>query len=133
MEKQVVILRGLPGAGKSTFAKLLAGDRGKDIICEADDYHYIDGVYTFVRDNLNKAHTECYNKFEKLINNNEPLVIQSNTNTLLREFIRYKEYAETHGYKVTVLTVENYHGNKNIHNTPTDVITRMKDRFIVNL
>jgi len=42
MEKNLVIVRGLPGAGKSSFAKLLGS-----AICTADDYFIKNGKYNW--------------------------------------------------------------------------------------
>ena len=36
--RQVILMRGLPGCGKTTTARKLAGDRG--VVCEFDDYFY---------------------------------------------------------------------------------------------
>jgi predicted kinase len=41
-----VILRGLPGSGKSTFAKRLAAEYGF-VPLEADDHFYVNGEYKF--------------------------------------------------------------------------------------
>ena len=129
-----VILRGLPGAGKSDFAKLIAGAKGKDIICEADDYHYNDeGVYEFNPSNLKYAHDTCYNKFMKLIGNNESLVIVSNTSTTRKEFDKYYSYAINNGYRVVVSTVENYRDGKSIHDVPDATLEVMRNRFDISL
>jgi 2-phosphoglycerate kinase len=133
-EYLVVIIRGVPGAGKSDFAKFIAGDKGKDIICEADDYHYNDkGVYEFKRENLSKAHNMCFDKFKTLIDNKEPLVIVSNTSTVISEFSKYLLYGKDNGYRVTVTIVENYRDGESIHNIPADIKQAMKDRFQYSL
>jgi AAA domain len=41
-----VVLRGLPGSGKSTFAKKLAASYGF-LVLEADDHFYVNGEYKF--------------------------------------------------------------------------------------
>ena len=133
-ESLVVILRGLPGAGKSDFAKFIAREKGSDIICEADDYHYNDeGEYVFNPSNLGKAHQACYDKFSSLISINEPLIIVSNTSTTLEEFFKYNKLALEHGYRVTVTTVENYRDGKSIHGVPDEAMNRMRERFQINL
>ena len=133
-EYLVVILRGLPGAGKSDFAKFIAGDKGSDIICEADDYHYNnEGVYEFDPKNLKAAHITCFNKFNYLLDNHEPLIIVSNTSTTIKEFSNYNDLALERGYRVTVITVENHRGGKSIHDVPEEAMNRMKDRFQINL
>ena len=43
--KTLYILRGIPGSGKTTHAKRLAGTNG--VIISADDYFMRDGEYCF--------------------------------------------------------------------------------------
>jgi uridine kinase len=45
-DKVLIILRGLPGSGKTSVAEYLANDY-PGIICCVDDYHIIDGVYNW--------------------------------------------------------------------------------------
>ena len=52
--KQLILLRGLPGSGKSTFANLLGG-----IHVEADQYFMQDGEYKFDASKLKQAHNWC--------------------------------------------------------------------------
>jgi hypothetical protein len=33
----------------------------------------------------------------------------------------------------TVMTVENYHGNKSVHNVPEETMQKMRNRFQINL
>ena len=53
--KQLIILRGVSGAGKSTVAEIIS--EGYWPICEADQYHYTEsGVYDWKPENVGKAH-----------------------------------------------------------------------------
>jgi hydroxymethylpyrimidine/phosphomethylpyrimidine kinase len=45
----------------------------------------------------------------------------------------YFEMAKNHGHEVTVLIVENRHGNKSIHDVPEETIQKMKNRFSIKL
>jgi len=113
--KIAYILRGVPGAGKSTLAKNLKGKNG--VICEADDYFYDeDGNYKFDMTKLAENHLRCFTKWENAIKIGVSTIIQSNTNATKFEFENYKKVAEEGGYTVFVLIVENYHNNKSIHN-----------------
>ena len=47
----LIIVRGLPGSGKSTFAELLG-----DIICTTDDFHMKDGKYCWTAEKAGAAH-----------------------------------------------------------------------------
>ncbi len=131
--EEVFILRGLPGSGKSDFAKALAGDAGDDVICEADAYMYKDGKYDFNPKKLGICHKLCMDKFKRLIHSRESRVIVSNTSTKTREFKEYKKYAEENGYRVTVVIVENRHGNTSIHDVPEESMNAMRERFQIQL
>jgi hypothetical protein len=45
----------------------------------------------------------------------------------------YYKLAETHGYRVTALIVENRHGGVNVHDVPTDKLEQMRNRFEIKL
>ena len=132
MDKNVFIIRGLPGAGKSTLSKRLVDN--EDHICEADHYQVDeDGNYDFQADRIHYAHNECKAKFQGLITRGVSSIVVSNTSTTVKEFQPYKKFAEKNGYRVTVLIVENRHGNKSIHDVPEESMTRMHDRFQIQL
>ena len=57
MEKTLIILRGVSGAGKSTVAETIAGKAWP--VFEADKYHYRDGVYDWKPENMAVAHKWC--------------------------------------------------------------------------
>lgn len=129
----VIILRGLPGAGKSTLSDLLTGGNN-DLVCEADNYMVNkDGEYEFNPKKLGYAHGRCMSKFKGLVNKGEPLIVVSNTSTKLGEFKSYKAYAEENGYRVTCTIVENRHGNVSVHDVPEESMEIMRERFQVQL
>ena len=133
MDYNLIILRGLPGAGKSELSKLLSG--GKDeLVCEAD--HYMvdsNGDYDFNPKNLGYSHGRCIAKFESLVNKMEHTIIVSNTSTTITEWKPYRDYAIDNGYNVRVVIVENYHGNKSVHDVPDESMEKMKNRSKINL
>ena len=132
-DKDVFILRGLPGAGKSKFAKRLAGGN-VDAICEADQFMVDrDGNYDFNPKKLGYAHGKGMDKFKALVDITEPTIVVSNTSTKTNEFNAYKTYAEEHGYNVTITIVENYHGNNSVHDVPEASMNAMRDRFQIQL
>lgn len=136
--KNLILLRGLPGAGKSTFAKTMWSEY---VVCEADDY-FIDeetGEYNFRARDLPKAHNWCKWKVETFMQDNQENahfysnIVVSNTFTQEWEMKDYFELAEKYGYKVFSLIVENRHGNKSVHNVPDETLTNMRNRFDVKL
>ena len=125
---KLFILRGVPGCGKNTFAEEIARGYG-DIICCADDYHMVNGVYIWKPENQGYAHKSCQNKCELLMQNNSERIIIANTNTTEKETKPYIELAEKYGYMVFHLVVENRHGGKDTHNVPEDTLTRMENNI----
>jgi predicted kinase len=131
---QLIIIRGVPGCGKSTFAKLIGNGSGSAYI-EADMYFEQDNKYIFDITKLGEAHKWCQNKIEYYMTKgshlNEPLetIVISNTSTTQSELKPYFELAEKYGYQVHVLIKENYHGGKDIHNVPEESLIKMEKRL----
>lgn len=130
MEKVLIILRGLPGSGKTSFAKMMWPEA---VICEADQFFYIGGEYKFDRSKLKEAHKWCYTVASHLMNNGKPQVVVSNTSTTEKELEPYLELANQYGYKVVSLIVENRHGNKSVHGVSNIVMRNMERRFQIKL
>ncbi len=61
------------------------------------------------------------------------IIVVSNTFTQEWEMKPYYEMAEYFEYKVFSIIVENRHGGINEHNVPEEVLTKMRERFEVNL
>jgi adenylate kinase family enzyme len=57
--KNLILLRGLPGSGKSTFAKQICNQH-----IEADMFFIQDGEYKFDASKLKEAHAWCKDKTE---------------------------------------------------------------------
>ena len=126
--KQLILLRGLPGSGKSTFANLLGG-----IHVEADQYFMQDGEYKFDASKLKQAHNWCKLRVEHSMEDGANKITVSNTFTQEWEMDTYFELAEKYGYQTSCLIVENRHGGVNIHGCPDDKIEQMKNRFEIKL
>jgi predicted kinase len=137
--KTLYIVRGIPGSGKSTFAKRLV--EHDFLVCEADKF-FIDketGEYNFDFSKIKDAHKFCQETVEtymkdSLVNDQFYREIAvSNTFTQEWEMEPYIKLAEKYGYMVFTVIVENRHGGKNIHGVPEDKLQIMKDRFEVKL
>lgn len=124
----MLLIRGVPGAGKSSLAKLLGG-----VCCEADDYFRKNGSYKFDSSKLAEAHAECKAKAVAAMIDREPLVIVSNTSTSESEVMVYQQLAEEYGYRFVSIVVENRHGNSSVNGVPNDVVDKMKNRFSIKL
>jgi predicted kinase len=138
MEKVLYIVRGIPGSGKSTFAKQLVG--ADFLVCEADKYFMVDGEYKFDATKLKQAHEFCRNTVETYMRDNVEAndqfyrqIAVSNTFTQEWEMQPYFDLAAKYGYAVFTVIVENRHGGVNQHGVPDEVLTKMKDRFEIKL
>ena len=117
MEKTITICRGIPGSGKSTFAKTLGG-----IHIEADQYFVdADGNYNFDGSKIKNAHAWCLASVKTNMAADRDKIVVSNT------------FTQEYGYKTFTIIVENRHGNTNEHNVPEDKIEQMKNRFSIKL
>ena len=130
MNKTLILLRGLPGSGKSTVAKLFP----KAPHYEADMYFMdAEGNYKFDPTQLKMAHNWCAIQTQKAMVDEYPVIVVSNTFTQKWEMDTYCDLADMHGYRVTSLIVENRHGGENIHGVPADKLEIMKNRFEIKL
>lgn len=127
--KELFILRGLPGSGKSTLGALIA-----DVVCSADD-HFVgeDGVYRFEPTKLKAAHSACGEKCEEAMVAGTPRIAIANTSTREWEWEWYVQLAKKYGYRVHSLIAENRHHGHNIHGVPEEAIAAMRERFEVSL
>ena len=133
MEKVLYIVRGVPGSGKSTFAKSLGGTH-----FETDKFFMVDGEYKFDGTKIKEAHKWCQDSVNTamLLNHTAGLnsiIVVSNTFTQEWEMEPYFQMANYFDYKVFSIVVENRHGGINKHGVPEDKIQLMKDRFEIKL
>jgi len=117
----LTIIRGLPGSGKSTEAK----KRGVFHV-EADMFCMKDGEYCFSNKSHKKNHSKCQKMIEFALSSGCDCVV-SNTFTTLDEITPYLSMARKFGANVEVVRMNSNYGT--IHNTPTGVIDRMRERF----
>ena len=135
MSKRLVIMRGLPGSGKSTYVRLHYTD-SESVVCSADDFFVQpDGEYLFNPTLLPRAHGECMVRAEVAMRHGMPLVIVDNTNTTSGEWLVYQHLAGVHGYEVELVTV--FDGGltdaelaaRNRHGVPEVAIAAMRARW----
>jgi len=130
MEKNLIILRGMPSSGKSTVAKLFTINSN---ICTADDYHYVNDIYQYKPENASMAHFLCQMKCKYLMKNDIDKIVIANTNVSDYEIEPYVNLANEFNYKIHILIVENRHQSSNDHNVPLDIIFKMYVKFKIKL
>ena len=126
---KVTILRGIPGSGKSTWAKQ---NRKFVPVCSADDFWYGDPEnpheYRFDFRKLGEAHGACLRKFVHLTSLGSDVVVD-NTNTTAVEMAPYIAWGLAQGYEVEIIRIDcptHVAAQRNIHGVPLDSVHRMK-------
>lgn len=129
MENVLIILRGLPGAGKNSFAELL----GTKAICCADDYVTRNGVYNWKPTTVGASHDWCQRKCRRFMKACTERIVIANTSTTEKEMKPYLDLAKEFGYRVFSVVVENRHGGINVHNVPEETLEKMRNRFDIKI
>jgi len=131
--KYLYILRGLPGAGKSTLARTIGA-----VYFEADMFFMEGNEYKFNPTKLKDAHAWCQNQVRISMKNSDSKlgdtrIAVANTFTQEWEMEPYIEMAKEFGFTIFTLIVENRHGGVNQHDVPDEVLDKMKNRFEIKL
>ena len=128
--KDLILFRGLPGAGKSTLAETLC-----DVAYSADDFFIQpDGAYVYDNARIKEAHEYCLLQTIRAMSQCVSRVGVANTFTEAWEMAPYYKAAYAAGYRVHSVIVEGRGIDlENVHGTPDEVINRMEDRFQVVL
>lgn len=148
--KELIIMRGLPGSGKSYLAKNLAGEKGK--VFAADDYH-IDpqtGQYNWKSENAQAAHNWNLERIQKAISQGVSPIVIDNTNVKMEHLKFLKPAiidAQQQGYSIRIEepnpnwfywdTAFNpealFERNKKTHNVPLETIQYMAQNYQPNI
>lgn len=130
---ELILLRGLPGSGKTTLAAVLS-EQGKYPVFSVDDYFTNEsGHYEFRFQENHLAYKQCEEGVMAAMQYRVPKIILHNTFTMEWEMESYFKLAATHGYRTHVVTVENRHGSVNIHDIPLEQVERMRGKYGVKL
>lgn len=120
---ELVLIRGLPGSGKSTMARNMTGYRH----LEADMFFTdLDGVYIYDASKIKAAHEWCQINVKWALERGEKVVV-SNTFTRSFEMEPYFEMAKTLGIEPRIIEAT---GNwPNVHGVPAEVVEKMRQRW----
>lgn len=131
--KQLFIMRGLPGQGKSHIAKILAKGMLNHIILSADDLRITDDKYQFIPEHEPYIWDEFERLFQNAIEEGIPNIIIDNTNLLRIKYESYKRDAIEAGYMVHEIIVGDFNIEKSYergtHEVPLLTLENMKKVF----
>lgn len=127
--RKIIVLRGVSGCGKSTFAEAISAMNPDSVICCADDFFMKDGVYQFDVNKLYAAHKDCLKKFTAALEAGVPTIIVANTNTSEKDWKPYEYYGKAAGYRVFFVVVENRHGGSDCHSVSIEVKKNQEERI----
>ena len=139
-------MRGIPGSGKSTYArrvmKKFKGIFKKEAtICSADHFFIgKDGIYKYDRENIGLAHAVCQRNVVSFMSKGFDLIILDNTNTIKKELNPYIEMANKYGYTIRYKIVGGQseedikkYAARNIHGVNEETIKKMAQRLASSL
>ena len=139
MNVKVVILRGVPGAGKSTVVRKFYANA---VVCSADNYFIgADGRYNYDATKAGEAHSWCFKEFIRNLNQakntaDQTTIVVDNTNVRLWEYQNYVGLANLLEVPVVVIEVMPTTLKqlkdccvRNTHNVPQHIIASMAMSF----
>ena len=133
--KNLILVRGISGSGKSTFAEEFLYPIS--LIISTDDFFMINGEYQFDPNLLAENHVKCLKSVESEMESPQqdicPNIVVHNTFTQAWEMEPYKELANKYGYNFYTIIVENRHGSDSVHDVPEHILLRQRERFEVIL
>jgi predicted kinase len=140
---KLIIMRGLPGSGKSTKARetqnkmLQLADARGHIIVSTDDYWIRpDQTYDWNPKLLGKAHEWTRARAQVNMCLRDTHVILDNTNIKKRDYQAYIDIAEKYNYCVEEIIIGEFtdeacqlYASRNTHGVPLETIQRMAKSF----
>lgn len=135
MDKVLILIRGLPGSGKTTLAKTLAeGKLGSYPICSEDDYYKDEnGVYKWSKEKELEAKQLCIADTIKFISFGFTKLFVTNVFLTQKDLEPYLNLAKKYNYRCHVLIAQNTHGNQSVHNVKLEDFEEMQRNFEILL
>ena len=119
---ELVLIRGLPGSGKSTIARAMNDHEHY----EADMFFERSGEYCYDVSKIKDAHEWCQSETFKALANGKSVVV-SNTFTRHFEMEPYLTMAKTFGIEPNIIEAT---GNwPNVHGVPAEIVEKMRQRW----
>lgn len=144
-QKLAIIMRGLPGSGKSHWVEEYIAALPVDVgfrlrrqgIFSTDYFFYQGDEYRFDAKKLSEYHQRNLTAFIQALALDEPIVICDNTNLSHWEYMAYEAAAKALGYPVRIVLVgdplnpnhQKLCAERNRHQVPLSQIQRMARLF----
>jgi hypothetical protein len=129
VSRRVVILRGIPGSGKTMLAHRYARKHRDTVVCSADDLFYDEtDVYAFDPARIGEAHGECFLSVLAALRHGTERIVVDNTNTTAVEIAPYVLAAQAYGYDHEVWTIPcdvDVAITRGVHGVPADRVRAM--------
>lgn len=124
---KLIIIRGIPGSGKTTYAKKLQELLKTDPVhLESDMFFMKDGEYCFDFKFLGDAHKWCQSTAALSLFNGIDVIV-SNTFIKYKEIKPYYEMALKYNADFEIFNMAGNYGS--VHGVPEEVMERMKSNF----
>lgn len=133
-EKIAIILRGVPGSGKSSFISMIKATNTMVDIHAIDELHIDDnGDFFWDEENAERLYTLNFANFVISCERQTPVVVCDAINIKISDFEKYVEIARQYKYKVYVVTPDpptpKMSSKKNKHHTSALQAKEMYDRW----
>ena len=135
-DKVLILMRGIPGSGKSSLATQISRDFNG--VVQSADTFFINkfGIYDFRPELLVEAHANCQKETRKWAERETKVIIVDNTNLESWEMEPYAKIAKENGYYLILVepkTPWRYNSRKcsqlNSHGIPWEKIEACRARF----
>lgn len=123
----MIIIRGLPGSGKTTLGQCLSYC-GMGKLFEADHYFYVGPIYKYVASLLGYAHEDCRRRTQRHLARGGSVII-ANTFTTRAEMQPYLDLAKQ--YQARLQVIECHASFGSVHGVPQETIDAMRARWEV--
>ena len=140
---KAVIMRGLPGCGKSTLAEgLIEAEPGETTVLDHytreylgrifsnDDFFMVDGEYRFEPAKIAEANDWNLRRWIEAAQRGLDVIVCANTNITATEIAPYWASAAAYGYECIIMQLEcpiEVSLARNVHGVPEEVIREMAE------
>jgi len=132
-----IIMRGLPGSGKSSVVKHMTNYLSMKCF-STDDFFMVDKdgevFYKFEAEKLEMYHGQNFLNFKNSISDNVQVVCVDNTNLNYHEYGKYLELARKNGYITVIMNCKKFppeiHAARSIHAVPFNSIVAKHKKYM---